>query len=78
MRYITVDGTVWPVDTDNEDGYPTIEWLQRYGTAEERDIRGFATASILHAYGSLINSDQPMTDAIAKLRRARQADRQAR
>ena len=77
MRYITVDGTVWPVDINEADG-PSAEWIQRYGTPAEREHQRLAVASVLSAYSHLTDSSQLMIDATAKLNRARQADRQAR
>ena len=78
MKYITVDDTVWPVDADGGDDNPSARWIQRYGTPAERERQRMTVASILSAYSALTNSDQSMTDAIAKLKRARQADRQSR
>ena len=75
LRYVVVDDTVWPVDDDPD---ASLQWRLRYAGSSITDRDRQAAASILSAYAALTNPRQSMKDAIASLRRAREAARTPR
>ena len=70
IHYGTVDDTTWPIDwsTDDED---SAQWTLRYGTPERREDQRYSVASVLAAYGHLLDPGLSMKEATMALRRAR-------
>jgi hypothetical protein len=68
IHYREVENTVWPVNVRG------IEWELRYGAKGNHKL---VAASVVAAYAALIDPTLSEKDAIAKLRRARRAQREA-
>lgn len=76
VRFVVVDDTTWPVpfSSDDVDG---PGWVQRYGTPERVVEQRMTVASIVTSYSYLIDPSLSQTDAIAALKRARRAAKEA-
>lgn len=66
-QYVTVDGTVWPVNVGE------IEWQLRYGHVSQPLV----AASVVNSYAYLTDPSISQATAIAALKRARKAQASA-
>ena len=76
VRFVVINNTTWPVpfSSDDVDG---PGWVQRYGTPERVVEQRMTVASVISAYTHLLDPNITQTDAIAALKRARRAAKEA-
>lgn len=70
-HYEVVLETTWPVNVGD------LEWACRYTRAERLTAYRYVVASVVAAYDALTDTRISEREAIDKLKRARQAQRQA-
>ena len=72
VKWAQIEDTTWPVDIETDDE-AADQWRLRYNNGQVSREVMLSAASVMSAYGALVDPSITQTEAIAKLKRARAA-----